>query len=330
MDAAPVARLRKSRTRTKFINSTPALVISTLRPQQYDLRPACASLICPNCKTWVPITGVQGKVQKLVPHHAGTAGEDAAVRCTEGSNRQVVIDVAFEKWQRCLEEGAATAAGCRAARQFYKPMPKPAAPVHRMGGAGKTARPALRMATVERARTELAEHRVDCPVCNGRARCEMGRELEIRLRETFSTLGFIREQEGRRTGAAIVAEQRMDAERAQARAGQWRRVGLAADCADAERAVDRTRAEFTEHRAGCTACTGTGRCEPGRRMETSLRLAEITWKQVIERAVDRAHAELAEHRKTCTACYGAVQCERGRELKTRLDWVESPRERIAA
>src|SRR4051812_39489512 len=99
---APAARLRKSRTRTRTVSARPALAVSTLQPHQYDLRPACASLICPDCKTWCPITGVQAKVQKLVPHHAGTANEDKAVRCS-GSNRRIVVDVAFEVWWQRLE-----------------------------------------------------------------------------------------------------------------------------------------------------------------------------------------------------------------------------------
>ncbi|WP_331745556.1 hypothetical protein [Streptomyces virginiae] len=74
------ARPRKTRTRSRNINGRPALVISTLHPHQYDLRPACVSLICPDCKTWVPITGIQARQQKLVPHDTGRAGEAPSVR----------------------------------------------------------------------------------------------------------------------------------------------------------------------------------------------------------------------------------------------------------
>ncbi|MFB6865104.1 hypothetical protein ACFCZQ_09975 [Streptomyces virginiae] len=106
------ARPRKSRTRSRNINGRPALVISTLRPHQYDLRPACASLICPDCKTWVPITGVQGRQQKLVPHDTGRAGKDAAVRC-QGSNRLITVDVAYETWEQRLQDGGAETAARR-------------------------------------------------------------------------------------------------------------------------------------------------------------------------------------------------------------------------
>ncbi|MFD6114048.1 hypothetical protein ACFWG0_28670 [Streptomyces yangpuensis] len=104
------ARPRKSRTRSRNVNGRPALVISTLRPHQYDLRPACASLICPDCTTWVPITGIQARQQKLVPHDTGRAGKAAAVRC-QGSNRLVDVDVAYEIWQQRLQDsGVETAA----------------------------------------------------------------------------------------------------------------------------------------------------------------------------------------------------------------------------
>ncbi|MFJ7949455.1 hypothetical protein ACIQ6K_38560 [Streptomyces sp. NPDC096354] len=99
---APTARMRRSRTRTSKVSARPAIAVSALKPHQYDLRPTCASLICPDCKTWCPITGIQAKVQKLVPHHAGTAREDKAIRCS-GSNRRVIVDVTYEAWSRLLE-----------------------------------------------------------------------------------------------------------------------------------------------------------------------------------------------------------------------------------
>ncbi|MBQ0867396.1 hypothetical protein [Streptomyces sp. RK75] len=101
------ARPRRSRTRSRTINARPALALSTLKFHQYDLRPACTSLICPDCKTWVPITGIQAKQPKLVPHDTGRAGKDAAVRCRLGSNRLVLVDVTVRKWQERLEDGHA-------------------------------------------------------------------------------------------------------------------------------------------------------------------------------------------------------------------------------
>ncbi|MEU6664255.1 hypothetical protein [Streptomyces sp. NPDC046821] len=99
------ARPRRSRTRSRTVNARPALALSTLKPHQYDLRPACASLVCPDCQTWVPITGLQTKQPKLVPHDTGRAGKDAAVRCRLGSNRLVTINVTARKWEESLTDG---------------------------------------------------------------------------------------------------------------------------------------------------------------------------------------------------------------------------------
>ncbi|MFE3584415.1 hypothetical protein [Streptomyces vinaceus] len=101
------ARPRRSRTRSRTVNARPALALSTLKPHQYDLRPACASLVCPDCETWVPITGFGTKTTKVVPHDTGRAGKDAAVRCRLGSNRLVTVDVTVRKWAERLEDGHA-------------------------------------------------------------------------------------------------------------------------------------------------------------------------------------------------------------------------------
>jgi hypothetical protein len=101
------ARPRRSRTRSRTVNARPALALSTLRPHQYDLRPACASLVCPDCETWVPITGLRSTAPKVSPHDTGRAGRDAAVRCRLGSNRLVLVDVTVRKWEERLTDGHA-------------------------------------------------------------------------------------------------------------------------------------------------------------------------------------------------------------------------------
>ncbi|WP_236246903.1 hypothetical protein [Streptomyces sp. CC210A] len=101
------ARPRKSRTRSRTVNARPALALSTLKPHQYDLRPACASLVCPDCETWVPVTGLGTKTTKVVPHDTGRAFEAPAVRCRLGSNRLVTVDVLVKKWAERLEDGHA-------------------------------------------------------------------------------------------------------------------------------------------------------------------------------------------------------------------------------
>lgn len=132
------ARPRRSRTRSRNINGRPALVISTLKPHQYDLRPTCASLICPDCKTWVPITGIQAKKPKLVPHDTGRAGRDAAVRC-QGSNRLVTVDVRVTRWAERLVDGHAETAHRRRTTVRRKPRVAPAPAVSQIAAQKQTA-----------------------------------------------------------------------------------------------------------------------------------------------------------------------------------------------
>ncbi|MFC7900217.1 hypothetical protein ACFUV1_08680 [Streptomyces griseoincarnatus] len=101
------ARPRRSRTRSRTVNARPALALSTLKPHQYDLRPACTSLVCPDCGTWVPITGLGTRTPKMVPHHTGRALQAPAVRCRLGSNRLITVDVTVRAWQERLEDGHA-------------------------------------------------------------------------------------------------------------------------------------------------------------------------------------------------------------------------------
>ncbi|MBL3668382.1 hypothetical protein JL475_20780 [Streptomyces sp. M2CJ-2] len=132
------ARPRRSRTRSRNVNGRPALAVSTLKPHQYDLRPACASLICPDCRTWVPITGLQAKKSKLVPHDTGLAGKDAAVRC-QGSNRLVTVDVKAKKWEERLVEGHAETAHRRRTTVRRKPKVAPAPAVSQIAAQKQTA-----------------------------------------------------------------------------------------------------------------------------------------------------------------------------------------------
>ncbi|MFE5842006.1 hypothetical protein ACFQ7N_10205 [Streptomyces niveus] len=120
------ARPRRSRTRSRTVNTRPALALSTLKPHQYDLRPACASLNCPDCETWVPITGIQTRKPRLVPHDTGRAGKDVAVRCRLGSNRLVTLDVTVKNWQERLEDGNSETVHRRKTTVLRKPKVTPA------------------------------------------------------------------------------------------------------------------------------------------------------------------------------------------------------------
>ncbi|MEU4655108.1 hypothetical protein AB0G32_14410 [Streptomyces sp. NPDC023723] len=120
------ARPRRSRTRSRTVSARPALALSTLRPHQYDLRPACASLICPDCLTWVPVTGLGTKTPKVVPHDTGRALQAPAVHCRLGSNRLIKVDVTVRAWQERLEDGHAETGHRRKTTVRRKPTVAPA------------------------------------------------------------------------------------------------------------------------------------------------------------------------------------------------------------
>ncbi|WP_326658776.1 hypothetical protein [Streptomyces canus] len=122
--AMPKAKERKKRTRTKRVSSLPAIKLSQLPPSHIDLRqPLKAVLVCEHCKTWCPITGMQGKVQKLVPHHTGKADVADAVRC-RGSNRLVQFDMTIPQWRQALTDAVKGASS----RQATAVLPKAFSP----------------------------------------------------------------------------------------------------------------------------------------------------------------------------------------------------------
>ncbi|MFH9968347.1 hypothetical protein ACH4PR_44805 [Streptomyces mirabilis] len=122
--AMPKAKERKTWTRTKRVSSLPAIKLSQLPPSHIDLRqPLKAVLVCEDCKTWCPITGMRDKVQKLVPHHRGKAGVADAVRC-RGSNRRVQFDMTIPEWHQALTDAVTEARS----RQATTVLPKTLSP----------------------------------------------------------------------------------------------------------------------------------------------------------------------------------------------------------
>ncbi|MEU1129599.1 hypothetical protein ABZ383_06990 [Streptomyces sp. NPDC005900] len=110
--AMPKAAKRRGRTRTSRVSHLAQIVLSTLSPGHIDMRRVEStqkrriSLVCPACDTWVPLTPNRGTyLLKLVPHHTGKAGVDAAIRCSS-SNRLVDVDVSADTWSRQYEEWA--------------------------------------------------------------------------------------------------------------------------------------------------------------------------------------------------------------------------------
>ncbi|MEW1551907.1 hypothetical protein [Streptomyces tsukubensis] len=102
--AMPKAAKRKGRTRTSRVSPLDAIVLSTLSPGHIDMRTVEStqtrriSIVCVDCATWVAITPSRGTyLLKLVPHHTGRAGRDAAIRCSS-SNRLVDLDITPSTW----------------------------------------------------------------------------------------------------------------------------------------------------------------------------------------------------------------------------------------
>ncbi|MCX5055098.1 hypothetical protein [Streptomyces sp. NBC_00474] len=122
--AMPQAKKRPTRTRTKRVSSLPTIRLSQLPPSHIDLRsPLDAVLVCVDCGTWCPITGMMGRTQKIVPHHKGEAGTATPLRC-RGSNRKVIFDITIVEWHQALVDAIAEASS----RQATAVLPKPFSP----------------------------------------------------------------------------------------------------------------------------------------------------------------------------------------------------------
>ncbi|WP_031057242.1 hypothetical protein [Streptomyces sp. NRRL F-5702] len=122
--AMPTAKERPRRTRTKRVSTLPPIKLSKLLPSHIDLRdPLKAVVVCEDCETWVPITGIQSKVQKLVPHHTGKAHVAAALHC-KSSNRRVEFDMTIPEWRHALTDAGTEASS----RQATTVLPKPVSP----------------------------------------------------------------------------------------------------------------------------------------------------------------------------------------------------------
>ncbi|WP_411121298.1 hypothetical protein [Streptomyces sp. x-19] len=156
---------RLRRTRTKNISHLPALEASALPAQELDLEPGREHLRCPDCRTWCPITGLQ--LPKLVPH--GRYPGPNAPRC-RSTNRRLVLDVSVEDWRVAMDGMVRDAASRRSARQFHKPLPAPATPVHRIN---QPHRP-----TADEALATYGAHRKHCSACTtSRTSCATGTHL---------------------------------------------------------------------------------------------------------------------------------------------------------
>ncbi|MGW7671942.1 hypothetical protein ACWGJX_33305 [Streptomyces sp. NPDC054775] len=229
-------------------NGRAPILASAMRPEHLSLRENEPRLVvCPDCHTWHRL-----QRSMILPHRAPDATRDSGTRryvgdkpsggrrC-DGSAQRVTVDITVEEWGQRLLEADSTATGRRSARQHSKPLPAPATPVQRLASVpGPSAR---LLAAQARARAAVNEHRTVCTVqvCgSGRARCSVGRELEIRMGHTDATVRLAQEQHESALRAAAAP--------AIPRARQWRRVDSRVNRTDKQRGILPAGAAPTEAR----------------------------------------------------------------------------------
>ncbi|MFD3567405.1 hypothetical protein [Streptomyces sp. NPDC058667] len=167
-------RIRPGRVRTKHTNRRPALLLSSMAPEDYNVRPGeVKSIACPDCRTWRRIIGET--TLKIRPHglDQGKVKEGEKRPLCPGSDQLVVVDIDVRRWQakqdRLLRD-AMPQENRRAARQFYKPLPAPAAPVARIHAG----------VTLETARRAYLDHVEECVRCGTGQHCTNGGDLAHR------------------------------------------------------------------------------------------------------------------------------------------------------
>jgi len=216
-----------SRTRTKRTNGRPVLLLSTIAQEDFNVRPAePMSIVCQDCRSWHRVMGAT--TLKVIGHAATDHGHGQPDERCPGSNQLVVVDIDVKRWQarqdRLLRD-AMPAETRRAARQFYKPLPAPAAPAYRINAT----------VTVDTTRQSYLAHRGQCTACTGRKHCTDGERLA-----GFYVQRLLQEPQRRRVQERLDRE-RQQFERRQAelrpsrRAQQWAAVESAVGRADDQR-----------------------------------------------------------------------------------------------
>ncbi|WP_019712001.1 hypothetical protein [Streptomyces xinghaiensis] len=240
--ATPTARKRRSKTRTPQVNHRPPITVSTLKPNHIDLSPGKEHLVCPDCRTWCPITGMQG-TPKLVPHHNKPAGTANPRRCTAGSNRRVDIDLSVGEWRTGLVEAVPTTNSRRATKVLPKPK------TTRLPAVGQIKPVPLSAETVRQA---FRRHQQQCRACGqafqqhrpARESGTTGRDGQPlpchhgeRLAAAF--LRLLRQEPKRRAVREAFARERRRFDRRytdpKTRTSQWAAVLPAVEAADAQR-----------------------------------------------------------------------------------------------
>jgi hypothetical protein len=83
-----------SKTRTKRTNGRPALLLSTVRSDRFNVRPdERRSIACPDCDVW---HWINGKTTLKIREHAN---KETGERCPS-SLQVVVVDIKVDRWRR--------------------------------------------------------------------------------------------------------------------------------------------------------------------------------------------------------------------------------------
>ncbi|MGW6602436.1 hypothetical protein [Streptomyces sp. NPDC055036] len=209
-------RIRPGRVRTKNTNRRAVLMLSKMAPEDYNVRPGeVKSIACPDCRTWRRIMG--DKVLKIREHCISDKVAEGEKHTTcPGSDQLVEIDIDVRRWQvkqdRLLRE-AMPQDNRRAAQQFYKPLPAPAAPVSRINAE----------VTLETARQSYLAHRKGCIRCVKGTHCTDGGILARRY------VLALQEEPARREAREQLERQEQRATRKQTapavRKAQWAKHG---------------------------------------------------------------------------------------------------------
>ncbi|CAM5292349.1 hypothetical protein GCM10010329_80860 [Streptomyces spiroverticillatus] len=214
-------RKRPGKVRTKRNNRREPLLLSTMAPEDYNVRPdEVMSIACPDCRTWRRIMGTYDL--KIREHCiSGKVAEGTEHTLCPGSNQAVIVDIDVRRWQvrqdRLLRE-AMPQDNRRAAQQFYKPLPAPAVPVSRI-----TAE-----VTLEGARQSYLAHRKGCIRCVGGQHCLDGGPLARRFVLALQQDPARREAERE----AVRQAHRQERARLGFRAAQWDMYGTTVEAAN--------------------------------------------------------------------------------------------------
>ncbi|AJC62041.1 hypothetical protein [Streptomyces sp. 769] len=232
-------RTRPGRVRTKNTNRREALKLSSMAPEDYNVRPdEVKSIACPDCRTWRRIMG--DKVLKIREHCVSDKVAEGEKHATcPGSDQLVVIDIDVRRWQarqdRLLRD-AMPQENRHAAQQFYKPLPAPAPPVSRIQAE----------VTLKTTRQSYLAHRRGCTLCVGGQHCMDGGILARRY------VLALNQESARREAHELADRQARRTERKQTapavRKAQWAKHGGKAVEAANNRCAERVSGTISEFR----------------------------------------------------------------------------------